>query len=270
MVRSHRWYAAGVAGLTPEQLEDWERDGFVVLPGFAATAEPEAMLARAVAIARDRAAGGAEGEAFVMPEPALRAGAERPEDAVGKIFRLHADDPVFAPFSRGSALLDRVESLLGPALDCFLSQFIFKNPGALGQPWHQDAYYFPFEPQRQVGVWVAVTEATRDNGPLWVLPGSHREPVHAHVPDRREHAQFGYVEIVDHDMSAAVPVLMDPGDLLLFDSHLMHRSTDNGSEGIRAAMVYHYSPAGTVDGSTGFTPNRWVPVRRPTPEATSS
>jgi phytanoyl-CoA hydroxylase len=79
-----------------------------------------------------------------------------------------------------------------------------------------------------------------------VLPGSHREPVHEHVPDRRPGANYGYVEIVDHDMAAAEPVLMDPGDLLLFDSHLMHRSTDNRSDGIRAAMVFHYAATGTV------------------------
>ena len=65
-----------------------------------------------------------------------------------------------------------------------------------------------------------------------MLPGSHREPVHEHVPDRRPDANYGYVEIVDHDMAASVPVLMDPGDLLLFDSHLMHRSTDNESDGV--------------------------------------
>ena len=40
---------------------------------------------------------------------------------------------------------------------------------------------------------------------------------------------------------------MSAGDLLLFDSHLMHRSTDNRSDGRRAAMVYHYARAGTVD-----------------------
>ena len=39
---------------------------------------------------------------------------------------------------------------------------------------------------------------------------------------------------------------MKPGDLLVFDSHLMHRSTDNMSTGIRAAMVYHYAATGTV------------------------
>jgi ectoine hydroxylase-related dioxygenase (phytanoyl-CoA dioxygenase family) len=48
-------------------------------------------------------------------------------------------------------------------------------------------------------------------------------------------------------MDGAIPVLMEPGDLLLFDSHLMHRSTDNESSGVRAAMVFHYAATGTVD-----------------------
>ena len=54
-----------------------------------------------------------------------------------------------------------------------------------------------------------------------------------------------------------------PGDLLVFDSHLMHRSTDNTSSGIRAAMVYHYAPATTVDHTEeqrGYTVNDWMPV----------
>jgi ectoine hydroxylase-related dioxygenase (phytanoyl-CoA dioxygenase family) len=93
-----------------------------------------------------------------------------------------------------------------------------------------------------------------------VLPGSHREPVHEHVADRRPGANLGYVDIVDHDMSAAEPVLMDPGDLLLFDSHLMHRSTDNTSPGIRAAMVYHDAATGTVDHRNGPV-NDFVTVR---------
>ena len=114
-------------------------------------------------------------------------------------------------------------------------------------------------------MWLAVTEATLENGCLHVLPGSHREPVHEHVPDRRPGANYGYVEIVDHDMDAAVPVLMEPGDLLVFDSHLMHRSTDNMTDGIRAAMVYHCCGAGTID--VGASPTRnivqdFVPLLR--------
>ena len=87
-------------------------------------------------------------------------------------------------------------------MDVFLSQFIFKTAGAWGQPWHQDSFYFPFEPARPVvGVWLAVTEATLANGCLHVLPGSQTEPVHTHEPDRRPGANYGYFEIVDHDMS---------------------------------------------------------------------
>jgi ectoine hydroxylase-related dioxygenase (phytanoyl-CoA dioxygenase family) len=58
---------------------------------------------------------------------------------------------------------------------------------------------------------------------------------------------------------------MKPGDLLVFDSHLMHRSTDNVSNGIRAAMVYHYAGAGTHDRTMelkGYTINDWMPARR--------
>jgi phytanoyl-CoA hydroxylase len=80
-----------------------------------------------------------------------------------------------------------------------------------------------------------------------VMPGSHTEPVHKHVPDRRPHAQYGYTEIVDYDTSKSVPVLMQAGDLLVFHSHLMHRSTDNMSGSIRAAMVWHYTKSGTID-----------------------
>jgi len=116
-------------------------------------------------------------------------------------------------------------------------------------------------------VWLAITDARIDNGPLWVLEGSHREPVHAVVPDQREHANVGYVEIVDHDTSTEQPLLMKAGDLLVFHDHLFHRSTDNESDDLRAAMVYHFASAATVDQSQeklGFVPPNidWMPVRR--------
>jgi ectoine hydroxylase-related dioxygenase (phytanoyl-CoA dioxygenase family) len=85
------------------------------------------------------------------------------------------------------------------------------------------------------------------------------------VPDRRDGANYGYVEIVDHDMAASEPVLMAPGDLLVFDSHLMHRSTDNRSTARRAAMVFHLAAAGTRDRTVelrGYTVNDWMPARR--------
>ena len=246
-------------------------DGFFRLEGFADPGIGRAMLDDVVDVVR-RHDGGERVDALVLPEaqPDFAAGGKRhnPEDLISKVFKLHRR-PAFASFLRTPALLPIITDVLGTGdVDCFLSQFIFKNPGAWGQPWHQDSYYFPFEPARPiVGLWLAVTEATLENGCLHVLPGSHVEPVHEHVPDRREGANYGYTEIVDHDMAASTPVLMSPGDLLVFDSHLMHRSTDNVSDGIRAAMVFHVAHAGSVDNTEsarGYPSpvNDWVPLVR--------
>lgn len=247
-------------GLTREQRGRYHDDGFVRLPGFAPREVCQRMLERVIEIARAHAAGEPGAPGLVLPEANLAGSTGDPEDRVSKIFRLHRDG-VFADVAGSRGLTDLLADLIGARIDCFLSQFIFKNPGAWGQPWHQDSFYFRLEPPRPiVGAWLAVTEATLHNGCLHVLPGSHHEAVHRHEPDRRPGANFGYVEIVDHDMSGSEPVLMSPGDLLLFDSHLMHRSTDNQSAGIRAAMVYHFAATGTVDpGSNGV--NDFVTVR---------
>ena len=156
-------------------------------------------------VTRAQAAGAPEPDALVLPEANLvgrdgrprswrRRSSAPPPRRVRDLRRAATPSPTWSP------------TWSGPSLDCFLSQFIFKNPGAWGQPWHQDSYYFPFDPARPiVGVWLAVTEATLENGCLHVLPGSHREPVHEHVPDRRPNANYGYVEIVDHDMAGVGP-----------------------------------------------------------------
>jgi len=252
--------------LSATQREQWERDGFFIVAAFASRETCSAMLDAAIAITRGAARGDTVCPAVVMPEAKRNPFAHEPEDSVSKIFVLHQYS-VFKEFAQSPAVLDLVEGILGPDLDCFLSQFIFKNRTAMGQPWHQDSFYFPFSTAPQVGIWLAVTEATLANGCLHVLPGSQRENVHSHIPDRRPNANYGYLEIVDHDMSRAVAVTMQPGDLLVFHSHLMHQSTDNTTDGIRAAMVYHYTRAGTVDHSVErfgrpTAINVFVPVRR--------
>ena len=249
--------------LTSEQRESWCRDGFFLLPGFVDPSLCRAMHERAVELAREAGGAGMAGSAFVVPEARVDPAGREPEDGVSKIFKLHRDQPLFRAFVQDERLLAVLADLIGPGLDCFLSQFIFKNRGAMGQPWHQDSHYFPFDRAPQVGIWLAVTEATPENGCLQVVPGSHREPLHEHVPDPRPGANMGYVEIVDHDMSAGIPVRMQPGDLLVFHSHLMHRSRDNEGAELRAAMVYHLAQAGTVDhASPGAPINDWMPVRR--------
>jgi phytanoyl-CoA hydroxylase len=248
-----------------DPAESWAARGYFRVDGFADAATCTAIHEEVVQVCRRGAAGDDIAPAFLAPEAQDLGPRPNPEDLMSKVFRLH-HGAVFHEFAARADVVDLVAEIVGPDVDCFLSQFIFKNPGAWGRPWHQDSFYFPFEPARPVvGVWLAVTEATLENGCLHVLPGSHTEPVHRHVVDRRPGANAGYFEIIDHDTSGSEAVMMQPGDLLVFDSHLMHRSTDNESIGIRAAMVYHYAAAGTVDRSQelyGYCINDWMPVRR--------
>jgi phytanoyl-CoA hydroxylase len=183
------------------------------------------------------------------------------------VFNCHTEGLAHEIASR-AAVVDVVAELLGPDVDCFQSQFIFKNPGVVGQPWHQDSYYFAFDKQPQVGVWVALTAATIENGCLWVVPGSHRAgKIFQHVPDRRPEANRGYLEIVDQDVANRQPCLMQPGDVLFFHSFLMHMSTDNVAHDRRAAMVYHYGRPGSKALAPEYAEalarvNRWISVRR--------
>jgi len=249
-----------LAGLRPGEREAWDREGFFIVEGFADPSRLPPLIHRIDEIAALAEAGGDIGDAMPVAESAL-ADAPTPSGRLSKVFKLHRREPLFRALATDSQIVGRAAALLGDDLDCFLSQFIFKKPGALGQPWHQDAYYFRMDPPLQVGAWLAVTEANLRNGPLWVIPGSHREPVHETVArDTREHAHPFYVEITGVDTANEVPVIMQPGDLLVFHSHLRHRSTDNDSRQDRAAMVFHYAAAGT----TGFiAPNHdWMPVLR--------
>lgn len=182
------------------------------------------------------------------------------EDEISKLFRIHSKG-IFNEFINKQVLCDILEDILGPNVDCFLSQFIFKNPGAWGQPWHQDSSYFPFDREPQVGAWLATSEATLENGCLVILPGSHKEHLHEHLPDDREGSNYGYTEIKDHDFSKETPMTLNTGDLLLFHSFLMHKSYDNNSQARRTAMVYHFAETGTDFGPVDSPTNEWISVR---------
>lgn len=259
--------------------KEWNDKGFFVLRGLVAADVAKSIEDEVVRRIRADPPEDHPGETLyqagpdyaIFPEKEPSPTAVKPEDRVAKVFNCHAEG-LARTIAESDLIVDKVEEILGPDLDCFQSQFIFKNPGVIGQPWHQDSYYFRFDRQPQVGVWLALSRATLENGCLWVLPGSHKGPIHDHVPDRRPAANRAYTEIVSQDDSTREPALMEPGDVLFFHSYLMHMSTDNVANERRAAMVYHYARTGTraisAEVEAQLAPvNRWIPVRRGEQEA---
>lgn len=120
-------------GLTREQRGRYHDDGFVRLPGFAPREVCQRMLDRVIEIARAHAAGEPGAPGLVLPEANLAGSTGDPEDHVSKIFRLHRDG-VFADVAGSRGLTDLLADLIGARIDCFLSQFIFKNPAPGASP----------------------------------------------------------------------------------------------------------------------------------------
>jgi ectoine hydroxylase-related dioxygenase (phytanoyl-CoA dioxygenase family) len=253
--------------MTKDQQVSWNESGYILIPNFVeesfcndmnneVTNIIKSIIPEDSAFSHAYAGDGHIAIREMKPSP----DAKNIEDEISKLFRIHSRG-IFNAFINNKNLCDILEDILGPDVDCFLSQFIFKNPGAWGQPWHQDSSYFPFDREPQVAAWLATSEATLENGCLVVLPGSHQESLHEHLPDDREGSNYGYTEIKDHDFSEEMPVVLNKGDLLLFHSFLMHKSYDNKSNSRRTAMVYHFAETGTGYGEVDSPTNEWISIR---------
>lgn len=257
--------------LSKQQAQDWQNKGYFVLRGLVDNAECQALNQHAIDLIRqiDQAQSGEKGAqskvkfgAISLAEKNFSTDVKQAEDRASKLYNLHRRDG-FRQFSRNKDLVACLGGILGPDVDVFNSQYIFKNPGAWGQPWHQDSLYFDFNKSPQVGVWLATSKATIDNGCLYVADGSHAETIHEHLPDSRPDANVGYLEIRDYDFSDELPLQMEAGDVLIFHSALMHKSVDNNSDKRRTALVYHYTQAGTKNNGLIKSPTiDWMEVLR--------
>jgi phytanoyl-CoA hydroxylase len=153
----------------------------------------------------------------------------------------------FAEHSEGMAapsekpeLLDLLSTLVDGEPEMFQDMALVKPPGGGSEkPWHQDKAYFDVELDAPVvGVWIALDEATAENGCMHVIPGSHRDGPVVHF-DRRDWQICDTDVQIDEDVMAP----LEPGGALLFDGLLHHGTPPNTSEKRRRALQFHYTAA---------------------------
>jgi len=156
-------------------------------------------------------------------------------------------------------ITDTLTKIIGPNVKCMQSMFFVKHAGRPGQAWHQDEAFIPTRDRSMTGVWIALDEATVDNGCLWVIPGSHKSgvlwPGRAHGNPEFDHTEeaFGY----PYAEEEAIPVELKPGSILFFNGYLLHKSNKNITEsGSRRSYVCHYMSAESLlPWSGGALPN---------------
>ena len=123
----------------------------------------------------------------------------------------------------------------------YWEQAVAKPPQARTElPWHQDNGYTPLVPEEYVTCWLALDDATLDNGCLWVIPGSHHQGTLAH---RNGDDGSPFRVGLDQPPEAGVPVPVPRGSVLVFSSLMMHRSGPNTTGHHRRAWIIQFCSA---------------------------
>ena len=169
---------------------------------------------------------------------------------------------------RNSRVLDVLESLIGGEIYANPVQHIRIKPPQAAVPrallsgltaavgWHQDMGVVNPEADEttMISVWLAVLDATVENGCLQVVPGSHRGDLALHCNYGEGKREYFQVNIPDKLVGANhYPLPMKAGDVLFFHKKLMHSSLPNTSDSIRWSFDLRYNPVGQPTGRA------WLP-----------
>ncbi len=222
-------------------VEFYQENGYLIVPDALAPAEVDELRREATRICRGEA-GDIRG---VTP-----AEIDETDDEVLRQYLCihfpHKISAIMKHYLAQATMVDALTRIIGPNVKCMQSMLFIKAAGKPGQAWHQDEFFIPTRDRSLTGGWIALDDATVENGCLWVLPGSHKDgiiwPQHQHE-DRRfdctgEAYHFPYK---DED---AIPVEVPAGSLVFFNGYLLHRSLPNKAKsGYRRVLVNHYMSA---------------------------
>jgi len=247
--------------LTPEEKTSWEENGYFIRY-HVFTKEENEILSQ---VADDIAIGKIPFPTHRIFQNALvRDGKVEASGihAMHSIHQMNLYSPKFLGRTRDSRLTDPVVDILGPDILGLNSLYIWKPPKiGLGFPWHQDRWYTQpqFKTETTVGTWTAIDAADKDNGCLYVIPGSHKIGILEHI-DLEGSQQQEFKQAVGARDEDGVAVELQPGSVIFFDNRILHKSTVNNSKRFRRSNIAHYisAKAERVPHKNYMRPLMWV------------
>jgi ectoine hydroxylase-related dioxygenase (phytanoyl-CoA dioxygenase family) len=225
-----------------DQVRFYKDQGYLVLKSALSANEVEELRQETIRIAR----GDSEKQMRGVEPAGKEVGDDEAQRRYLCIHQPHKFSSCFHGYLSHPAIVEVLSKVISPNVKCMQSMLFIKAAGKPGQAWHQDEDYIPTRDRSLAGAWMAMDDATIDNGCLWVIPGSHRHGVlwpQAWHGDKRfdcalEARNFPYK---DED---AIPVEVPAGSIVFFNGYLLHRSLPNNrTTGFRRALVNHYMSA---------------------------
>lgn len=226
--------------LTAQQLEDYHRNGYIVVEELVSAEDVSALGDRLREYTHgDRP----RGDLRIQVEPRVQRGelsVDHPGDGIRKIDQLVQEDNLFRNLGLHPNILSILTQILGPDIKMFRNAMLLKPPEVgSAKGMHQDSPYWPIEPMDLCSCWFPLDDATLENGCMAAIPGGHQKGAlpHVHVTD-----DF----VVDEDCYDSAEMVMLPmkaGSGLFFHSLLPHYTAPNRSRSWRRAIALSYMSA---------------------------
>jgi phytanoyl-CoA hydroxylase len=261
--------------LTADQKSTFDENGVLVLPDFFSQAECDSLMNRMSIIIEETNSHEestvfsttnrthTQEEYFLTSGDKIRFFYEQQGDnsepsklSLNKVgHALHDLDPVFSNFVRQEKMA-RLATEIGFVEPLLLqSMYIFKPPRIGGEVvWHTDHPFLWTDPPSVKGFWVALEDATTENGCLWCLPGLHK----GSPKERFRRRKGGGTEMITLDKSSfptenKIPLEASKGTLVVLDGLLPHWSSANLSESSRHAFTLHM-----IEASAHYPDDNWL------------
>ncbi len=219
------------ARLTEDQASRYDTDGFFLFENTFTEAEIDMVV--------DAIAPFEQAEEERLRKAGGRIAISK-ADAITFTIHLAAKSEILKAFSRHPVFAGICRDTLGPGARLYWDQAVYKKPGNPEEfPWHQDNGYTFIEPQQYLTCWVALNDATLENGCPWVVPGLHREGTLAH-----EVTPLGLRCLTEAPDALAIPARK--GDIVVFSSLTPHRTGPNLTDHTRRAYILQYAPDGVL------------------------
>ena len=232
--------------LSDSQVQFFIENGYIAVPNLIESDEIEELREDTVRIAR----GGYPCEAVQPVSENLS-----DDQILANILCIHQPhfvSPIMEKYVRHPELcgvLSQITAAHIPFWDgsvkCMQSMLFVKPSGFQGQSWHQDEIYIPTRDRSLIGGWIAMDNATVENGCLWVIPGSHQM---GYLYSQKPHGnpeEFDSADLESYgfDETLEVPIEVKTGTVVFFNGYLLHRSRKNQGQTYRRVLVNHYCNA---------------------------
>ena len=222
-----------------ENINFYKEFGFLVAPKLLSVSEIDELKKETVSIFRGER-GNVEGMIPVEPN-------ESDAEVLKKYVAIHFPhkiSSVIHNYLSHQKIVDVLENIISTNVKCMQSMLFVKGPGKAGQSWHQDEFYIPTRDRSLTGVWMAIDDASIENGCLWIIPGRPGYMMRRVDNHSDEYADVDTIDVLKYGTDGPIPVEVEKGSVIFFDGYILHSSKRNKTtDCFRTALVNHYMSA---------------------------